>query len=96
MTANTDARMAAARANALLHWLRPAESQFSDYSEIANFYGVTKAAVSKSLLNLKDAVGCRLPVGKRNGSRATYSRAQKAAVTDGRHASCARKVRQAR
>jgi hypothetical protein len=87
ITRNPDPKMTSARANAILYWLHTEASRFSDYSEIANFHGLTKAAISKALLTLKDEVGCRLPVGKRTQSRATYARAQLKAVAEGRHAS---------
>jgi hypothetical protein len=66
----------AARCEALLWLIQPTKSQFKSLSEIADAAGLTKASVSKSLLNFRDSVGLRICAGKRNYTRDTYRRAQ--------------------
>jgi hypothetical protein len=63
---------AGARAEALLYWLNQGESRFKTYSDIAKEAGLTRAAISKMMLGLRDQIGCCMPVSKMQSSRDTY------------------------
>jgi hypothetical protein len=78
---------AGARAEALMYWLNPGESRFATYSDIAKEAGITRAAISKMMLSLRDQSGVCMPVSKLNSSRETYRKSQLLAVKEGRHAS---------
>jgi hypothetical protein len=79
-----------ARIHGLLYWLDPANARYGSLQEIADAAGLTRAAVSKALVNLREELGGILPM-KRSGSSDVYSRAQKAAIKVGVHSSASRK-----
>ena len=84
-----DLMSAGAHAAALLYFLDPARSEFKSLADIASAAGMSRAALSKALLNLRDESGLRSwQCGKLHSSREVYSRVQ---ITI--HASGARKCR---
>jgi hypothetical protein len=60
-------------------------------SEIATNAGVTRAALSKALMNFRDDAAIKLGIGKRSGYRETCRKVQQAAVKAGVHSSFKRK-----
>ena len=91
----TEVKIVASRALAL-HWLlSPENSQYDSMSDIARVCQVTKAAVSKALLSLKDQTGCAINAGKGHFTRATFANAQLDAVAGGTHSSVARRDKRA-
>ena len=56
-------------------------------SEIAANAGVTRASLSKALMNFRDDAAIKLGIGKRSGCRETCRKAQSAAMAAGCHAS---------
>ena len=72
--------------------MQTTESKFANLSEIVQATLITKASLSKSLLNFRDSIGLRLCAGKRDYSRDVYRRAQKSAVAAAVHSSCKRKT----
>jgi hypothetical protein len=76
-----------ARAESLLLLLDPNQSKFKSLAEIASAANLTRAALSKSLLSLKDQSGLSISVGKLSGSRDTYRAVQNDLVAQGKHAS---------
>jgi hypothetical protein len=86
----TDVRIVAARALCLMQWLCPEQSQYENMADVAKACGCTRAALSKSLLSLKDQTGCLLSSGKGFFTRATFSKAQHRAVDGGTHSSYSR------
>jgi hypothetical protein len=75
---------------AALHlWLRPQDSAFVSYSDLARETGVTKACLSNWITTLRDQLGEHMPPAssKRNGCREVYRNAQLAAVKAGTHSS---------
>jgi len=81
----------AGRALALQFWLAPTESKYDSVSQIAADVGLTKAALSKSVLQLADAMQVRLPVGKRKGTRQSFREKQLQLVEQHKHASDTRR-----
>jgi len=79
------------KAQALLWLLDPEQSQFESLSEIADVAGVTKQAVSKALVELRDECGFLVSAGKSQTARESYSKAQHAAVAAGCHSRNLRK-----
>ena len=78
-----------AHASALLFFLDPTRSEFTSLADIADSAGMSRASLSKALLNLRDESGLRSwQCGKLHSSREVYSRVQ---ITI--HASGARKCR---
>jgi biotin operon repressor len=73
------------RAQALLWLLDPEQSQFGSLTEIAEAAGVTKQAVSKALVELRDECGFLISAGKRQSARESYRQAQNAAIAAGCH-----------
>src|SRR5438128_1540364 len=65
-----------AKAEALLFWLDPNQSKYTSLTAIARACGLTKAAISKQLLSLKDQLGSAVSVGKLSSTRQTYRQAQ--------------------
>ncbi len=82
---------AGARAAALLTYLDPVNSRFESLADIARDAGLTRATLSKALLELRDQAGVNLSMGKLAGTRSTYSTAQREAVSKGTHCSATRK-----
>jgi hypothetical protein len=64
----------AGRALALQFWVAPTESRYESVSHIAADVGLTKAALSKSVIQFADAMNARLPVGKKKSSRQASAR----------------------
>jgi hypothetical protein len=85
--------LAGARAAALAVYLDPVHnSKFgSNLAEIAREANCSRAALSKSLLNFRDAVGVHISAGKPHGSRSTYQEAQRRCIEAGVHSSTTRK-----
>jgi hypothetical protein len=80
-----------ARAEALRLFLSPTESPYASLQEIADESGVTKAALSAALMDLRKALGLGLTMGKVAGSSENYRKAQLAAKAAGIHSSFTRK-----
>jgi hypothetical protein len=78
------------RAHALLYLLDNGQARYGSLEEIADAGGVTKAAVSKALADLRRELGGILPF-KRSGSSDNYRKAQNYAVVAGVHSSFSRK-----
>jgi hypothetical protein len=91
--APADIRTVAAKCEALLYWLDPNQSKYSSLTEIAEACQLTRAAVSKQLLNLKDQIGSCVSAGKMSSSRETYRDTQRRLVHEGRHASDTRRLK---
>jgi biotin operon repressor len=86
----TDVRIVAGRALSLLLWLAPDQCDYDSMADIAKACGCTRAALSKSLIRLRDDTGCFLSAGKGFHTRAQYSEAQRRAVEAGTHSSQSR------
>jgi len=85
-------RGVASRALGLLYLLDPVTSRYDSLDQIAKACGMTRAAISASLVQFRDEVGlCFEMGGKRELSRERYSRGQKAAVDLGTHSSFRRR-----
>jgi hypothetical protein len=82
--------MAGWRAHALLYLLDPTNARFNSLEEIGTAGGVTKAAVSKSLMDLRRELGGILPM-KLSGSSDNYRKAQNFAIDAGVHSSASRR-----
>lgn len=87
ITSSREVRITASRAHALGWLLWPESSKFKSLSEIAEFCGCTKAAISKSLLDFRDATGLRITAGKGFHTRDKFRVAQNTAVERGTHTS---------
>jgi hypothetical protein len=74
------------RAHALLYLLDNQNARYRSLQEIATAGGVSKAMVSRALVDLREELGGIefMPL-KRSGSKESFSRAQKAAVAAGCH-----------
>lgn len=77
----------AGRAESLHAYLDPGNSRYSSLAEVGRAYGLTRAALSKSLLELRDSCGIHLCLDKRAFTRDRYRQAQNAAVKAGVHSS---------
>jgi hypothetical protein len=82
--------MAGWRAHALLYLLDPTNARYASLEEIGTAGGVTKAAVSKALVDLRQELGGILPF-KISGSSDNYRKAQQFAVAAQEHSSFLRK-----
>jgi DNA-binding transcriptional LysR family regulator len=60
-------------------------------ARIARDCGLTTASLSKSLLNLKDQLGIKLPVRKRHFTRRTFADKQRELLAAGEHSSQTRR-----
>jgi len=80
-------RTVAAKCEALLFWLDPNQSKYKSLSDIADACQITRAAVSKMLLGLKDQLGSAVSVGKGSHTRETYRQVQRNLAIEGKHAS---------
>jgi len=89
--------LAGARAASLAVYLDPVfNCKFgSTLAEIAREAGCTRAALSKALVDFRDAVGIHLTAGKLNGTRSTYRAAQIDAIERGTHSSFKRNAKKA-
>ncbi len=83
------------KAQSLLWLLDPDRSRFESLSQIAEEAGVTKQAVSKALVELRDECGFLISAGKSQTARESYQKAQFAAVDAGCHSSDTRAKRKA-
>jgi hypothetical protein len=81
---------AGVRTHALLYLLDPVNARYSSLEAIADDANMTRAAISKALVELRSQLGGILPM-KRSGSSEVYARAQKAALAAGCHSSASRK-----
>jgi hypothetical protein len=81
------------RIHALVYLLDIGNARYSSLQEIAEAAGVTKAAVSKAIADLRWELGGILPF-KRSRSTDSYRDAQLAAVAAGRHASQIKRQKQ--
>jgi hypothetical protein len=81
------------RVHALVFWLDSGNARYSSLQEIAEAAGVTKAAVSKELADLRRELGEILPF-KRSFATDSYRNAQIAAMAAGRHASQVKRHKQ--
>jgi biotin operon repressor len=82
-----DLRLAGARAASIMALLDPVNSPFRNLSQIARSVGISRAALSKAILQLRDNDGVRFAGGKMDSSREIYRQAQLELVRTGRHAS---------
>jgi hypothetical protein len=83
-----------ARCAALLAWLDPIQAATHNrdsLTKIAAQADVTKAAVSKWLIELRDALGLQVGIGKSQMARAKYRDAQYKAFAAGKHSSFTRR-----
>ena len=88
-----------ARAAALLYYLDPIEAAVhkrGSFVAIARESGVTKQAVSKWLIELRDSIGLQMTAGKSHFARSKYRDAQIRAFAVGRHTAFTRKDGHAR
>jgi biotin operon repressor len=83
-----------ARAESLLFLLDSNQSRYKSLADIGRAAGLTRAAISKALIELKDQVGLMLSAGKGHFTRATYRQAQIEALEAGRHSSQVRKQKE--
>jgi biotin operon repressor len=74
-----------ARAEALLWLLNPTESQFESLTEIAQAAGITKQAVSKAVVTLREDIGLPISAGESWGTRDTFRKATNASIDAGVH-----------
>jgi hypothetical protein len=91
---NNDAyiRSVAARALGLLFLMDANNSRFESMADVARATGLTRAAISKMMLNLRDQLGVVLNFsGKRAGSREIFRQAQLSSLANGSHSSQTRK-----
>ena len=86
IAAPRELNMCSARVHAMRTMLDPIHSRYKSLNEIASDHNVTRSALSKSLLTLRDAHGIRLTVGRLASSRRIYAEAQRESVLNGRHA----------
>ena len=86
-----DPRTVAAKCEAVLFWLDPNQSKYRSLSEIGCATGLTRAAISKQLLGLKDQLGSAVSVGKLGSTRSVYRKAQLDCLERGNHSSQVRK-----
>jgi len=86
-------QLAGARAAALGVYLDPVNNNRfgSNLSQIAEQAGCTKAALSKALIEFRDAAGIHLSGGKCSGARGVYRQTQIKSIAAGRHSSYNRK-----
>jgi len=91
LSTNGNLASSGARAAVLQYYLNPNESEFGSLQEIAEAAGVTRAALSAALLDLRKALDLKATMGKRDYCREVYSDAQKAAMKAGVHSSHTRK-----
>jgi hypothetical protein len=82
---------AGARINALFYLIDPVNSRFENMSDIAAAAGMSRAGVSKALLELRDQVEDVLPI-RSMLARESYRRTQEAALKAGVHSSQRRKA----
>jgi biotin operon repressor len=71
-----DPAIVGAKLLSLMVMLHPEESPFASLTEVADAIGMTRAAPSKWMIELRDEVGCLISVGKLQGSRDKYRQAQ--------------------
>ena len=90
-----DIRMTAGRVHSLALLLWPESAKFSSLTAIAEACSCTKAALSKSLLEFKDAVGLPLSIGKNHHTRQVFAESQRKLVKSNRHSSQTRKIKAA-
>jgi hypothetical protein len=90
---NPQPGVVAGRALALQFWLHPEQSHYDSVAQIALSCGLTRQALSKAVLQFKDSLNIRFPVGKRNGTRDAFRAAQVKAMENGTHASYKRQAR---
>jgi len=83
--------MSGARCHSLMYFLDPTNCRFDSLEDIATEAGCSRAALSKSLLQVRDQLGMHWKMGKRSFVRENCRRGQLASVDLGTHASCQRK-----
>jgi hypothetical protein len=82
------------RAHALLYLLDPSNARYGSLQEIADAGNVSKACVSKGLVQLRAQIGgAEFMSLKISGSRETYQKAQRASIAAGVHSRYCRKDR---
>jgi len=80
---------AGVRAHSLLYMIDPVNSSFENMTDIAAAAGMTRANVSKGLMELRNQVGDVLPI-RGMLARESYRRSQAAALKAGVHSSVVR------
>jgi hypothetical protein len=86
MQSGADLRSVAARVLALDTFLNPVHAKYQSLSEISQATGISRAALSRALLNLHDDYGLRWCM-RVPGTREHCASAQKLALQNGHHAS---------
>lgn len=86
-----DFRFSGAKVAALAALLDPVNSDYRNLSQIARAAGISRATLSKAILNLRDSNGIRFRMGKSDGARLTYRETQLRLFAAGRHASQVKK-----
>jgi hypothetical protein len=84
-----DIKLVGARAASLLAWMDPIEAKTHNratLTDIAKQANITKQAVSKWLVELRDSIDLQIGVGKSNLSRRAYREAQIRPLGAGTHA----------
>jgi hypothetical protein len=76
-----------AKVAALSALLDPVNSPYRNLSQIAREAGISRATLSKAVLDLRDSHGIRLRMGKSESARIAYRETQLRLVQLGRHAS---------
>jgi hypothetical protein len=82
-----DWRFAGAKIIALHVLLDPINGPYRNLSQVARAAGISRATLSKAILNLRDLNGIRFAGGKSQLARQTYRETQLMLVANGRHAS---------
>jgi hypothetical protein len=82
--------LAGARAHTLLHWLTPSMCRYGSLEEIAKVAGVTRACLSKHLMDFRKQISLHIGLGKSENASERYSQAQKASYATGNHSSFTR------
>jgi hypothetical protein len=79
------------RAEALRYFLDPTQSEYDSLDAIGQEAGVSRAALSAALMDLRKELKLGQTLGKRDYCRAVYSEAQRRAFKAGVHSSHTRK-----
>jgi len=87
LSQSKDFRFSGAKVAALAALLDPVNSDYRNLSQVARAAGISRATLSKAILNLRDSNGIRFRMGKSETARYSYRQTQLGLVAAGRHAS---------
>ena len=87
LSQSKDFRFSGAKVAALAALLDPVNSDYRNLSQVARAAGISRATLSKAILNLRDSNGIRFRMGKSDDARHSYRQTQLELVAAGRHAS---------